>query len=91
MRIEALHELLSPHAQVGTEGGDTEADEECLVADDGAGGIACNGLASHFGPCLDEPLLQQRCLESQGAQIAQHQIAYVLFSSLKHLLSWIYG
>ena len=70
--LSMLHELLPPHAQVGTEGRDTEANEERLVADDGTGGIACNGLASHFGPCLDKPLLQQRCLESQGAQIAQH-------------------
>ena len=56
--IKTLDELLPLHAEVSTQGGDAQADEERLVVDADVGGVAGNGLAGNGGPRLDEALLQ---------------------------------
>ena len=82
--VEQLDELLAAHAQVGTQGGGGETDEECLVADADTGSIVVNGHSRNLRPRIHKSFLKKWGLQTLHTQIAHDKLAYLTYVALKH-------
>ena len=82
--VEQLDELLAAHAQVGTQGGNGETYEECLVADADTCGVAGDGRPGNQRPRLHKPFLQQRGLETLHTQVAHDEVVNLSYFASEH-------
>ena len=84
--IQFFHQFRLHHTEVGTQGRALQLHEQGLVTDELFLRIACHHLPGHTVPRIQEPLLQQRGLQSALAEELVEDIVQRLYLSSEHRL-----
>ncbi len=82
--IKHTHILVSSYHQLMAQCGTGKMHEKRLVLYIHVKRVSCNFFTNYLRPCLNKPFLLKRRLKTIDAQVLHHQVAYVLYFSLKH-------